>query len=76
MIPNEEVLITISHLGYVKRTSLSEYRSQNRGNAIELINKYNLDFSSQRERDHEYEKSLIKYPFEVKIKPKGFSINL
>ncbi len=31
MIPNEEVLITISHLGYVKRTSLSEYRSQNRG---------------------------------------------
>jgi len=31
MIPNEEVLITISHLGYVKRTSLSEYRAQNRG---------------------------------------------
>ncbi|MDC0204404.1 DNA gyrase subunit A [Flavobacteriales bacterium] len=31
MIPNEEVLITISHLGYVKRTSLSEYRSQGRG---------------------------------------------
>ncbi|MEE2931724.1 MAG: DNA gyrase subunit A [Bacteroidota bacterium] len=31
MIPNEEVLITISHLGYIKRTSLSEYRSQGRG---------------------------------------------
>ena len=31
MIPNDEVLITISHLGYVKRTLLSEYRSQNRG---------------------------------------------
>ena len=31
MIPNEEVLITISHLGYVKRTLLSEYRAQNRG---------------------------------------------
>ena len=31
MIPNEEVLITISHLGYIKRTSLSEYRSQVRG---------------------------------------------
>jgi DNA gyrase subunit A len=31
MIPNEEVLITISHLGYIKRTSLSEYRAQNRG---------------------------------------------
>ena len=31
MIPNDEVLITISHLGYVKRTSLSEYRAQARG---------------------------------------------
>ena len=31
MIPNEEVLITISHLGYIKRTTLSEYRSQGRG---------------------------------------------
>ena len=31
MIPNEEVLITISHLGYVKRTSLNEYRAQHRG---------------------------------------------
>ncbi|MFM2102603.1 MAG: gyrase subunit, partial [Bacteroidota bacterium] len=31
MIANEEVVITISHLGYMKRTLLSEYRSQNRG---------------------------------------------
>ena len=31
MIPDEKVVITISHLGYVKRTSLSEYRVQNRG---------------------------------------------
>jgi DNA gyrase subunit A len=31
MIPNEEVLITISYLGYIKRTSLSEYRAQGRG---------------------------------------------
>jgi len=31
MIPNEEVVVTISHLGYMKRTSLSEYRIQNRG---------------------------------------------
>ncbi|MCD4773301.1 MAG: DNA gyrase subunit A [Bacteroidales bacterium] len=30
-IPNEEVVITISHLGYVKRTKLSEYRQQKRG---------------------------------------------
>ena len=31
MIPNDEVLITISHLGYVKRTTLNEYKSQGRG---------------------------------------------
>lgn len=31
MIPNEEMLITISHQGYVKRTLLSEYRTQGRG---------------------------------------------
>lgn len=31
MIPDEEVVITISHLGYIKRTQLSEYRRQNRG---------------------------------------------
>ncbi len=31
MIPDEEVVITISHLGYVKRTKLSEYKSQGRG---------------------------------------------
>jgi DNA gyrase subunit A len=31
MIPNEEMLITISHNGYVKRNNLSEYRTQGRG---------------------------------------------
>jgi DNA gyrase subunit A len=31
MIPQEEVVITISHLGYIKRTPLVEYRRQNRG---------------------------------------------
>lgn len=31
MIPDEEVVITISHLGYIKRTPLTEYRTQNRG---------------------------------------------
>jgi len=30
-VPNEEVVITISHLGYIKRTSLYEYRKQGRG---------------------------------------------
>ncbi len=31
MIPNQEVVISVSHLGYIKRTSLSEYKTQNRG---------------------------------------------
>ncbi|NNK88637.1 MAG: DNA gyrase subunit A [Flavobacteriaceae bacterium] len=31
MIPDEKVVITISHAGYIKRTSLNEYRTQNRG---------------------------------------------
>ncbi len=30
-IPDEQVVITISHKGYIKRTLLSEYRTQNRG---------------------------------------------
>ena len=28
MIPNEKVVITISHAGYIKRTSLTEYKTQ------------------------------------------------
>ena len=31
MIPDEQVVITISHAGYIKRTRLAEYRSQFRG---------------------------------------------
>ena len=31
MIPDTEVVITISHAGYVKRTPLTEYKKQNRG---------------------------------------------
>jgi DNA gyrase subunit A len=30
-IPDEDVVITISHLGYIKRTKLTEYRRQGRG---------------------------------------------
>ena len=30
-IPDENVVITISHMGYIKRTPLTEYRVQNRG---------------------------------------------
>lgn len=31
MIADESVVITISHMGYMKRTNLAEYRAQNRG---------------------------------------------
>jgi len=31
IIPNEDMVITISNQGYIKRTSLSEYRTQGRG---------------------------------------------
>ncbi|MGM3057762.1 DNA gyrase C-terminal beta-propeller domain-containing protein, partial [Bacillus cereus group sp. BC334] len=31
LIEEEDVVITISHLGYIKRTSASEYRQQKRG---------------------------------------------
>ena len=31
LIPDEEVVITISHAGYIKRTSLTEFKVQNRG---------------------------------------------
>ncbi|EID75367.1 DNA gyrase subunit A [Imtechella halotolerans] len=31
MIPDEQVVITISHAGYIKRTPLKEYKTQNRG---------------------------------------------
>ena len=31
LIADESVVVTISHAGYIKRTSLSEYKTQNRG---------------------------------------------
>ena len=31
MIPDEDMVVTISHLGYIKRTNISEYRTQGRG---------------------------------------------
>jgi DNA gyrase subunit A len=31
LIPDEEVVVTISHAGYIKRTLLNEYKVQNRG---------------------------------------------
>jgi len=31
MIPDEEVVVTISHLGYIKRTKITEFKTQSRG---------------------------------------------
>ena len=31
LIADEEVVVTISHAGYIKRTNLTEYKVQNRG---------------------------------------------
>src|ERR1041385_293685 len=31
IIPDEDVVITVSHMGYIKRTNLNEYRQQGRG---------------------------------------------
>jgi DNA gyrase subunit A len=31
LIPDEEVVITVSHMGYIKRTALTQYKEQNRG---------------------------------------------
>ena len=35
--PDDDVVITISHLGYIKRTALAEYRTQNRGGVQVLL---------------------------------------
>jgi len=50
------------------------YRSHNRGDAIQLIQKANLKNFIHEERDKTYEESLSNYPFTVKIRPEGFSI--
>ena len=44
MIPDEKVLITISHAGYIKRTSLTEYKIQNRWSWSKSITTRNEDF--------------------------------
>jgi glycosyltransferase involved in cell wall biosynthesis len=62
--------------GIISWKEFMNYRSQNRGNALELIDKSKSNLSIQKKRDYAYEKSLLKYPFEVKIRPEGFSINL
>src|SRR5688572_14148909 len=53
MIPNEDMVITISNQGYVKRTSLSEYRTQGRGGVGSrgVVTKED-DFTEHRSEEH------------------------
>jgi DNA gyrase subunit A len=45
MIKNERVIVTISHLGYIKRTPVTEYRTQSRGGVgSKAAEKRNEDF--------------------------------
>jgi len=45
LIPKEDVVITLTHLGYVKRTPAKSYRSQNRGGAGRNgVNAYEDDY--------------------------------
>jgi DNA gyrase subunit A len=37
LIADENVVITISHAGYIKRTNLSEYKTQNRGGVGQVL---------------------------------------
>ncbi len=46
IIPNEGCIITVSHKGFVKRTSINEYRSQKRGGkGVIGTGSYNEDFT-------------------------------
>ncbi len=42
IIPDEKVVITISHAGYIKRTPLTEYRTQHRGGVGQKATKTRL----------------------------------
>jgi DNA gyrase subunit A len=43
MIPDEDMVITISHHGYIKRTPLTEYRTQGRGGVGSRAASYKTD---------------------------------
>ena len=64
MIPDEKVVITISHAGYIKRTPLAQYKTQNHGGVgqkasttrnedflehLLLVQITNISFFTQRE---------------------------
>ena len=45
LIADENVVITISHAGYIKRTSLSEYKTQNRGGVGQKVRQHEIKTS-------------------------------
>ena len=47
LIPEEQIVITLSHNNYIKRLPVSTYRSQNRGGGIQGMNTLDEDFVSQ-----------------------------
>ena len=62
---DDEMIITISHMGYIKRTPLSEFRAQNRGGV-------GAKGSNTREEDFiEYIVSGINAQLYVVLYPKG-----
>jgi DNA gyrase subunit A len=44
LIADENVVITISHAGYIKRTNLTEYKTQNRGELVKSAGTRDQDF--------------------------------
>ena len=47
LIPEEQIVITLSHNNYIKRLPVSTYRAQNRGGRVQGMNTLEEDFVSQ-----------------------------
>ena len=47
LIPEEQIVITLSHNNYIKRLPVSTYRSQNGGRGMQGMNTLDEDFVSQ-----------------------------
>ena len=57
LIPVEDVIITVTHNGYIKRMSIDEYKAQNRGGVgVTSIKMHNDDFVEhiQMTSTHDY----------------------
>ena len=64
MIPDEDMVITVSHQGYLKRTSLDEYRTQGRGGlGARGVKTKDDDFNEHLfiASTHNYLQNMVKY---------------